>query len=237
MTDSKADNPDTTKPATISMEDFAELVRRANAGDDEALAELRFILDECEQIWQQVGDLGKHAEMAMIKLISNGNKLIAESLARKAADMRLQLAGPDPSPLEQICVQRIVATWLELQWTETTFPEPTGKTLDVQKFVLKRKDSAERRFSASVKSLMLVRKLLPHGNGPKAKVHLWPDPEEIVAGVIGEDTSSHGKRKTGSHRKPKDVQVADYFAEEVGSQWAPINRITSLYELESTSRN
>ena len=28
-------------------------------------------------------------------------------------------------------MQRIVATWLELQWTETTFPEPTGKTLDV----------------------------------------------------------------------------------------------------------
>jgi hypothetical protein len=37
--------------------------------------------------WQQVGDLGKHGEMTMIKLISNGNKLIAESLARKAAAM------------------------------------------------------------------------------------------------------------------------------------------------------
>ena len=47
MTDSKADNPDTTKPATISMEDFAELVRRANAGDDEALAELRV-----PSVWQ-----------------------------------------------------------------------------------------------------------------------------------------------------------------------------------------
>ena len=235
MTDNEAEP--TIQPAPISMEEFADLVNRANAGDEEALAGLRYLLDECEQIWQHVGDLGKHAEMTMIKLIANGNKLIAESLARKAADMRSELSGPNPTPLEQICVQRVVAMWLEMQWTDTTFPEPTGKTLDVQKFVLKRKDSAERRFSASVKSLMLVRKLLPHGNGPKAKVHLWPDPEEIVAGVIGEDTSSHGKRKASSQRRPKDVKVADYFAEEVGSQWAPINRITPLYELESTSRN
>src|SRR5450759_1700174 len=204
MTDNQADT--TTQPVPISMEEFAELVKRANVGDDEALAELRDILDNCEQIWQQVGDLGKHAEMAMIKLISNGNKLIAESLARKAADMRLELSNPAPSPLEQICVQRIVAMWLELQWTETTFPEPTGKTLDVQKFVLKRKESAERRFSSAVKSLMLVRKLLPKGGGPKAKINLWPEPEVTVTAAVTAVGTDNSTSKSNGSRKQKRVQ-------------------------------
>ncbi len=235
MTDKTVDTP--TQPVPISMAEFADLVNRANAGDDEALAALRYLLDECEQIWQQVGDLGKHAEMAMIKLISNGNKLIAESLARKAADMRLELSNPAPSPLEQICVQRIVAMWLELPWTETTFPEPTGKTLDVQKFVLKRKESAERRFSSAVKSLMLVRKLLPKGGGPKAKINLWAETEETVDGVITAVGTDNGTSKTNGHRKPQGVHFADKFAEEVSNTWSPVNHITSFYELEPMNAN
>ena len=45
---------DITVEILLAYWPFAELVRRANAGDDEALAELRDILDNCEQIWQQV---------------------------------------------------------------------------------------------------------------------------------------------------------------------------------------
>ena len=235
MTDNKADP--TIQPAPISMEEFADLVNRANAGDEEALAGLRYLLDECEQIWQHVGDLGKHAEMTMIKLIANGNKLIAESLARKAADMRSELSGPHPTPLEQICVQRVVAMWLEMQWTDTTFPEPTGKTLDVQKFVLKRKESAERRFSSAVKSLMLVRKLLPKGGGPKAKINLWPEPEVTVTAAVAAVGTDNGTSESNGSRKQKRVQLADNFAEQVSSTWSPVNRITSFYELQPMSVN
>lgn len=232
---------DTKQTPLVSMDEFAHLVRLANDGDDQALAQLRYILDECHEIWQQVGDLGKHAEMALIRLIANGNKLIAESLARKAAAMRLELGGPSPSPLEQLCVQRIVATWLELQWTDTIYPEPTGETLNIQKFVLKRKESAERRFGAAVKSLSLVRKLLPQGGGPKAKVDLWPQPEEIIAGVLGNDkTSNDGindKPRSKDRRKKQDRQAVEELAEAVRDKWSPINRVTPYFELEPLSLN
>jgi hypothetical protein len=47
---------------------------------------------------------------------------------------------------------------------------------------------------------MLVRKLLPKGNGPKARVNLWAEPEEIVDGVITAVGTDNGTPKTNWNR-------------------------------------
>jgi hypothetical protein len=78
-----------------------------------------------------------------------------------ADDLEKQLAGPSPSPLEQLSARRVAACWLELQFTNTLHPQPDGQTLRQQKFILMLKESAERRFDAAVMSLALVRKLVP----------------------------------------------------------------------------
>ncbi len=142
-------------------DEFKALVELANSGDELALAELRELLDSRPDIWQQIGDLGRHAELAMINLIAGNNSLVRESLMRKIEEMKGELVGDDPSLLEKIAAQRVIATWLDVQYTATAYPEPKGETITEARFQLKLKDSAERRFNAAMKSLMLVQTLLP----------------------------------------------------------------------------
>ena len=140
--------------------EFEELIRQANEGVDTALEELRRVLDQQPQIWQKIGDMGGHALQSLYRLISGGNKLVTESLQRRTAELRLQLEGPAPTPLERLAVQRVVICMLEVEYATTAYPEPRGKSLGQQRHILRYKDSAQRRFDASMKSLLLIRSLL-----------------------------------------------------------------------------
>jgi hypothetical protein len=140
-----------------------ELVQQANTGDKAALAALRQTLDENPQIWRTVGDLALHARMVMVDAIANGDQLVRDSLLRHAHEMETDLAGPSPNRLESLAVQRIVACWLETQYAALQGPEPTGNTLKHAKFALQIRESAEKRFNAAIKSLSLIRKMLPSG--------------------------------------------------------------------------
>ena len=169
-----------------TKESFDIVVKEANAGDAAALAELRSLLDDHPEIWRRVGDLGKHAELAMIGLIAEGNVLIRESLLRVAREMREELGGKSPSPMEKLAVQRIVACWLKTQWVDTVHPTPQGETLAQANFGLKLKESAQRRFAAAMRSLVLIRRLLPateacdgrrverNGSVPHTATKGWP---------------------------------------------------------------
>lgn len=160
----------TTNLATMpSQEDFAELVKRANAGDNDALAMMRKTLDSCPEIWQRVGDLATLAQLSMVHLIANGNKLVSESLLRKAEQMKTELLGPSPSKLEKLAVERVVACWLEMEYLATAYPVAKGETLGQARFALKQKESSERRFNAALKSLALVRKMLPNESAVTGK--------------------------------------------------------------------
>ena len=61
------------KTAMPNQEEFAELVKRANAGDDNALATMRKTLDSNPEIWESVGNLATHAQQSMVTLIAGGN--------------------------------------------------------------------------------------------------------------------------------------------------------------------
>lgn len=180
----------TNKQAMMpSQEDFAELVKRANAGDDDALALMRQTLDSNPEIWQSVGDLAKHAQQAMLKLIAGDNKLVSESLLRKADEMKTDLSGSSPSKLEKLAVERIVACWLEMEYLATVYPIAQGETLGHATFVLKQKESSERRFNAAVKSLTTLRALLPSGKVRSSDHH------ESNGHTVGK-SRMNGKRST-----------------------------------------
>ena len=165
----------TPEPLPSQLE-FDTLVQRANAGDAEALAKLRQVLDEHPEIWQNVGNLAQHAKMNLVRLIAGSDQLVTESLLRSADDLEKKLAGPSPSPLEQLSARRVAACWLQLQFTNTLHPQPDGQTLRQQKFVLKLKESAERLFDNAVRSLALVRKLVPNVASAKPQAVQEPAP-------------------------------------------------------------
>ena len=98
-----------------TREGFERLVRKANEGNQRAQGLLRKVLDACPEIWQRVGNLAEHAELSLIRLIAKEEWLLTESIRRKAEHMRKELAGPNPTPLDAMAIERVVACWLQLQ--------------------------------------------------------------------------------------------------------------------------
>lgn len=148
-----------------SKDEFEHLAALANAGDLEAIGRLRKLFDDHPEIWEQIGDLAKHAELTLARGVSKGEVVMFESVRRMVQKVKRELGHKDSSPLEKLAIQRVVICWLELQYAAAVFPIVTGKPTAADTFGLKQKDSAQRRFDAALKSLATLRKLLP----PKTK--------------------------------------------------------------------
>ncbi len=129
-----------------------------------------------------------------------------ESLLRSADDLEKKLAGPSPSPLEQLSARRVAACWLQLQFTNTLHPQPDGQTLRQQKFVLKLKESAEHLFDNAVRSLALVRKLVPGVAIAKPETVQAPAPNGQAPEAHAKNGKLNGKPKAQTGKlngKPK----------------------------------
>ena len=154
--------------ATPSMA-LEELRKRADHGDAEAQAALRRWLDRNPSTWRQLGDLAAHAQLEFTRLISKGDFLLSESVQRRAAEMRKELAGTFPTPLEILATERIVAAWLQVQHVEAQIALADGEIVKA-KFWLQRQLQANRLLHAATKSLLLIRELLPPAAEPAALV-------------------------------------------------------------------
>lgn len=152
--------PENNKPS-VSWEEFDSLVKSANSGCEQSLRRLREVLDENPAIWQRVGDVGKHAEHAIIRAIAGENKLISASIEKKLDQMRRELLEDNPSLLEQLAVQRVLACYLECEFIDSRRQPDATTHLPTARYVLKLKDSSQRRFDAAMKSLVLIKEKLP----------------------------------------------------------------------------
>jgi hypothetical protein len=145
---------------------FEQLVRRANAGDAEALARLRHFLDRNPDLCERFGDLTAYAERLWTGLMAGDDQLVRESVKRHLARLKAELAGPSPTALEKLLVDQVVVTWLAAQHGETQAASPGGASLAQAAFRLKRAESAQRRHLAAMKTLALLRAALPAGLVP-----------------------------------------------------------------------
>ena len=144
-----------------SRELLNDLVRRANDGDSGALTDLRKFLDDHPEIWQNIGDLARHAQESMLRAVAGKNQLLTESLRRGAEQLRIDLQGDRPAnPVESLAIERVVAAWTELQFAAAKYPVDAGDNLPMARFVLQLKESTQRRFDAAMRSLLLVREKL-----------------------------------------------------------------------------
>jgi hypothetical protein len=143
-------------------------VQRAREGDRTVLAELRRLLDQNPRLWQCHGDLAQQAEEAWLRLAAGQDLFLHESLCRKLRDLREELAGPDPSPLEKLLVGRVVACWLQVYYADAVYAQTKDPTVPpaTLRELQWRQEAAERRFQAAVKQLAVVRKLLRPAPSP-----------------------------------------------------------------------
>ena len=100
------------------------LVEGANAGDKGALVALRRFLDQHPEVWSVCGDLGKVAERAWLDLLAKNDTLAQESVTRHLAQLKADLAGPEPLALEKLLVDEIGICYLAKKHAEITAASP-----------------------------------------------------------------------------------------------------------------
>ncbi len=148
--------------ATVAK--LADLTERAQGGDEQAALDIRKILDGSPDLaWRFIKGPGKMAESALIDEITRDKDLASKELLRHQLEsMRIEVAGGNPSPLERLLAERVVATWLQVQLFEGLYATGMkGERMSQGDYRQKRLDRAHRRHLSAVRTLAQIRKLGP----------------------------------------------------------------------------
>ena len=154
-------NATAAKPAAAkpTLTPLQEILLRARRGEREVLPQLRKILDEDPSIWRQLGDLGRSTQQAWLQRITESDLRLRECIYRRAEEMKAELAGSEPTPLEKLLVERIVTLWLQIQAADIDAAASGGDGFRMSRLRLQRQESGQRRFDHAVKTLAQVRQL------------------------------------------------------------------------------
>ena len=173
------------------LEQLHRLVERAEGGDASVMGELRVALDANPWVWERFGDLAKQSQAAWLLLIAGRNLLLLESTQRKAAQLRAELAGPAPSPLERLLIERVVACWLQTNFADASYAQLKGNSPAQHTAALQRQNSAQQRYLQAVKALATVRKLLRPAPSP-LDLAMRPVPEQPAGRLAGAAAPADG---------------------------------------------
>ena len=110
--------PDGPRPAPAAppppeMLPRSELLARAMSGDQRAMAALRPMLAEPGAV-DNFGNPARRAIDAAVVVMARKDLVTREATTIKLAQLKAELAGPNPSPLEAMLVEQVVSTWLHL---------------------------------------------------------------------------------------------------------------------------
>jgi hypothetical protein len=161
--------PDMSTMSQGEMEDFGktveklqDLLRLAEKGEEDAVPEIRQILNEHPDLAWQFVDVAHIAEDALIEAITEEGDLAAKELIRCQLEaMREQIAGKNSSALERLLSERVALTWLEVQLFEALYAENMRKlTIPQSEHHQKRLDRAHGRHLSAIRALAQIRKLL-----------------------------------------------------------------------------
>lgn len=158
----------TDKKNTKASETEADgLLQRAFDGDRVALKRLKEMELVKKLGWENMlvsafGDFGQQTEEEMIKAITHENLIHKESIAHCTKKLRAELAGPEPTPLESVLVDRIVCCWIQANHADMVYANQlkNSLTLKQMEYYQKTQDRATKRFLIACKTFAQVRKLL-----------------------------------------------------------------------------
>ena len=157
-----------SKEAKDRLAKLEELSDRAANGDQKARGELRRALRESgPEVVREASELARIGQSALIRTATNGKALAEEALVIRLDTMRSEIAGPDPSPLEVLLVEKIVSVWMLTELLElflsaqltTELPKSQRMSHSFLKFYLGWQEQAHRRLLSSIRELARVRRL------------------------------------------------------------------------------
>jgi hypothetical protein len=118
------------------------------------------------EVVAEASGIARRAERMLVKTISAGKPLMEEALQERMHQMRSEIAGENPTPLEVLLTERVVAGWLLVEVLEgliaaqyqrdvTAHRVPPAHVIQQSRIL----ESATRRYLASIRELARVRKL------------------------------------------------------------------------------
>jgi hypothetical protein len=143
------------------INEIRPILRLAEQGDQEAMAELRVWLDANPAAWRQIADLRAMAVEAQIAAVAGDDLLARESLKRRLAELEEKFAGKDPSPLERLLVTRIAISWLQICHADRLLAGAQGASCCHVRALEQRVHRAQGRLLAAVKEQRLVQTMTP----------------------------------------------------------------------------
>jgi hypothetical protein len=160
------------------LEELRELSERAEAGDKEAKKELiKAVRESSPAVIARASDIGRKAQHLLIDTAAGGNLLTECALSGRLDMMREEIAGENPTALEVLLTERVVACWLLVElfealmsaqlWKGTAKKQRTPPSF--LKHYLSWQEAANRRYLAAIRELARVRKL--QSNMPSVQVN------------------------------------------------------------------
>jgi hypothetical protein len=156
-----------SEDARDRLTELRALSEKAEAGDKEARKELRRLLRASSpEVIAEASGIARRAEGMLVKTISAGDTLMQEALQARMEHMRAEIAGEEPTPLELLLTERVVAGWLLVEVLEALIAgqyrvgrkeSRVGPDYIIQQSRIL--ESATRRYLAAIRELARVRKL------------------------------------------------------------------------------
>jgi hypothetical protein len=149
------------------LREFKVLAEKAQAGDKEARTELRQLLRASSpEVIAEASGIARRAEWMLVKTISVGRPLMEEALPERMDQMRSEIAGENPTPLEVLLTERVVAGWLLVEVLEGLIAAQYQRDVKAHRVppthIIQQSrilESATRRYLAAIRELARVRKL------------------------------------------------------------------------------
>ncbi len=137
------------------------LLTCAGNGDSSASSELRELFDAKPTRWETVGNMALQAECSLVQVASGDNEVLEEAIYKKLNNMKKDLAGSAPTPLERLLVERVVACWLQVYYADAIYMQNMKNlSIEVGAYYQQRQDRAHRRYMSAIRTLAQVRRLL-----------------------------------------------------------------------------
>ena len=153
----------TLPPPTLPMDPSAveALLKRAARGDASCVPELKALFEHpaALPILRACGSPPEWLEKELVESASGENLAIREALLRKLAEVRRELEGPNPSPIERLLAERAAICWWIVHRFESAAATARDPSIPLADFHQRRIDRAHGRFLSSLKTLATVRKL------------------------------------------------------------------------------
>jgi hypothetical protein len=166
-----------------------DALRRAQNGDESAVPTVKRLMERFPRLAVEAGDMGRIAELTLVDQIAGDNRLFAEGIRACIANLRSEVAGPTPTPLEELLASSVALSWLEACNVSTRFAQvfKEGASWERVREYSRWQDRTHRRFLAACRTLAQVRRLL---RPTVAQVNIAEKQINIAAAAVGDGAAA-----------------------------------------------